>query len=33
LKVKIYQLNGDISKGEQRNVELVDEFGIQKDNK
>ncbi|WP_039067971.1 purple acid phosphatase family protein [Staphylococcus shinii] len=33
LKVKIYQLKGDISKGEQRNVELVDEFGIQKDNK
>lgn len=31
LKVKIYQLRGDISKGEQRSVELVDEFGIQKD--
>lgn len=33
LKVKIYQLSGDISKGEQRNIELVDEFGIQKDDK
>ncbi|MCD8841115.1 metallophosphoesterase family protein [Staphylococcus arlettae] len=33
LKVKIYQLSGDISKGEQRNIELVDEFGIQKDQK
>lgn len=33
LKVKIYQLNGDISDGEQRNIELVDEFGIQKNNK
>lgn len=31
LKVKIYQLRGDISKGEQRSVELVDKFGIQKD--
>ncbi|WP_418346516.1 metallophosphoesterase [Staphylococcus equorum] len=31
LKVKIYQLRGDISKCEQRSVELVDEFGIQKD--
>lgn len=31
LKVKIYQLYGDISKGEQREVKLVDEFGILKD--
>ncbi|MEP9852967.1 metallophosphoesterase family protein [Staphylococcus aureus] len=31
LKVKIYQLRGDISKGEERSIELVDEFGIQKD--
>lgn len=30
LKVKIYQLYGDISKGEQREVKLVDEFGILK---
>lgn len=30
LVVKIYQLSGDFTKGEQRNVELVDEFGIQK---
>lgn len=33
LKVKIYQLYGDISKGEQRQVKLVDEFGILKDDK
>ena len=31
LVVKIYQLHGDISKGEQRTVKLVDEFGIKKD--
>ncbi|EKU50365.1 purple acid phosphatase family protein [Staphylococcus massiliensis] len=31
LRVKIYQLRGDFTKGEQRSVELVDEFGIQKD--
>lgn len=31
LKVKIYQLRGDISKGEERSIEVVDEFGIQKD--
>ncbi len=31
LKVKIYQLSGDISKGEQRHIQLVDEFGISKD--
>nr|WP_263314275.1 metallophosphoesterase family protein [Mammaliicoccus sp. Marseille-Q6498] len=30
LVVRIYQLHGDISKGEQRVVKLVDEFGIQK---
>ncbi|MEB6201201.1 metallophosphoesterase family protein [Mammaliicoccus fleurettii] len=30
LVVKIYQLHGDISKGEQRQVKLVDEFGIKK---
>ena len=31
LKVKTYQLNGDISKGEPRTTELIDEFGIKKD--
>lgn len=30
LKVKIYQLRGDISKGENRSIELVDQFGIKK---
>ncbi|ARB78323.1 MULTISPECIES: purple acid phosphatase family protein [Staphylococcus] len=31
LKVKIYQLYGDISKGEPRDIKLIDEFGIKKD--
>ncbi|REI16897.1 purple acid phosphatase family protein [Staphylococcus felis] len=30
LKVKIYQLSGDFTKGESRQVTLVDEFGISK---
>lgn len=33
LIVKIYQLNGDISKGEQRTVKLIDQFGISKTDK
>ncbi|VEG63391.1 MULTISPECIES: purple acid phosphatase family protein [Staphylococcus] len=31
LIVKIYQLRGDISKGEPRSVKLIDQFGITKD--
>ena len=31
LKVKIYQLHGDIAQGEPRRQELIDEFGIKKD--
>lgn len=33
LVVKIYQLHGDISKGEPRTVKLIDQFGIKKDKK
>lgn len=31
LKVKIYQLSGDMTKGEPRQTKLIDEFGIKKD--